>query len=124
MLTLLFIIALGQIATVVFAYAIEPKKTFDQDKYFLHRLDLFPEFLTDWEQSFDKKVLVAPRSVPVINGTPSLLSQHYHESKAFHDEWEAAEAYANACACEVGCGDAWEYWEGKGGWDEERSDFE
>ncbi|QOX80762.1 hypothetical protein FY034_17210 (plasmid) [Trichlorobacter lovleyi] len=114
---------LGLLIVLAITYAIEPKpaKNSDQDIFYLRRLDLFPEFLEEWEQSVDKKILVAPRgiAIPVINGAPALLSDHFYESKAFQDEWEAAEAYAAACACEVGCQDVWEYWEGKGGWDEE-----
>lgn len=71
------------------------RQSIETDVFYLQRLDLFPELLNDWEQSVDKKILVAPSTRPRINGW---VGEPIHDNSfEFVDEWAEAELLAASC---------------------------
>lgn len=93
-----FCVALVTVAIIIIIDVVtgEKRTAFNEDEFYLRRLDLFPEFLAEWEETVDKQILVARTTAPGINGVIAPVSEHNSTSAdEWIDEWDEAEAEAD-----------------------------
>ena len=98
------------------------KARLDEENYRIQRLGLLhPEDIETWAANWP--IVIPSSKPPCINGMELVPCEPTEEHVNFHDwldEWEEAEQYAASCELAGDGYDAHRYWEGKGGWDEER----